>query len=115
MGYGRFFAMIATYSAALRSGADVQAPSATALSEVNSALDQVSAARSMVGARAYRLDPERDQVEANGLVREELRSALEDTDVSAAITELQKTLTILQATQSSFARLSDLSLFNYLS
>ncbi|MCH4894152.1 MULTISPECIES: flagellar hook-associated protein FlgL [unclassified Sphingomonas] len=109
------FAMIATYSAALRSGADVQAPSATALSEVNSALDQVSAARSMVGARAYRLDLERDQVEANGLVREELRSALEDTDVSAAITELQKTLTILQATQSSFARLSDLSLFNYLS
>ena len=46
--------------------------------------------------------------------REELRSSLEDVDVTAAITELQKTMTILNATQSSFAKMASLSLFNYL-
>ena len=46
--------------------------------------------------------------------RETERSGLEDTDVTAAITELQKTMTVLQATQASFSKLSSLSLFDYL-
>ena len=46
--------------------------------------------------------------------REATRSALEDTDVTAAITNLQKTMTILQATQASFTKLASLSLFDYL-
>jgi flagellar hook-associated protein 3 FlgL len=40
--------------------------------------------------------------------------ALEDTDVTTAVTQLQKTLTILQATQASFTKLTSLSLFDYL-
>ena len=34
--------------------------------------------------------------------------------MTATITELQKTLTVLQATQASFSKLTQLSLFNYL-
>ena len=45
---------------------------------------------------------------------EAARSAIEDVDVSQAITDLQKTMTVLQATQASFSKLSGLSLFNYL-
>ena len=39
---------------------------------------------------------------------------MEDTDITSAVTELQKTLTILQATQASFTKLTGLSLFDYL-
>ena len=46
--------------------------------------------------------------------RTELRSSLEDVDVTQAYTELSKTMTILTATQTSFSKLSQLSLFNYL-
>ena len=46
--------------------------------------------------------------------RESDRTELEDTDLSAAITELQKQMTILSATQASFSKLSSLSLFAYL-
>ena len=46
--------------------------------------------------------------------REAERSGLEDTDITKAIVDLQKASTILQATQSSLTRLSQLSLFDYL-
>ena len=46
--------------------------------------------------------------------REITRSSIEDTDVTQAITELQKTMTILSAAQASFTKLSNLSLFDYL-
>ena len=46
--------------------------------------------------------------------REITRQSIEDVDVTQAITDLQKTMTILSAAQSSFSKLSSLSLFNYL-
>jgi len=46
--------------------------------------------------------------------REETRTAIEDTDIPTAVAELQKTLTVLQATQASFSKLTGMSLFDYL-
>ncbi|MGV2481572.1 UNVERIFIED_CONTAM: flagellar biosynthesis protein FlgL, partial [Salmonella enterica subsp. enterica serovar Weltevreden] len=42
------------------------------------------------------------------------RGTLEGVDIQSAVLELQKTMTTLQATQASFARLTQLSVFDYL-
>ncbi|WP_231621690.1 flagellar hook-associated protein FlgL [Sphingomonas sp. 37zxx] len=78
------------------------------------ALDAVSATRASVGARGFRLDIEMGRLADVKLDRETTRSGIEDIDVSAAIIELQKTMTVLQAAQGSFTKLSGLSLFDYL-
>lgn len=109
------FAIITKFAAALDVGL---ATNPTAAAEANgalkTALDQVTGVRSSVGVRGARLDLESERLTETQSNREADRSALEDTDVTAAITELQKTLTVLQATQTSFSRLSQLSLFDVL-
>lgn len=78
------------------------------------AVNQISAMRGSLGARSTRLDLQASQATDAATAREATRSSLEDTDVTTAITQLQKTMTILQATQASFTKLSSLSLFDYL-
>ena len=82
--------------------------------QVQDAGTQVSDVQASLGARGARLDLVATQIKDAGIDREAARSSLEDTDVTAAITQLQKTMTVLQATQASFTRLSSLSLFDYL-
>jgi flagellar hook-associated protein 3 FlgL len=108
------FAVLADFTAALEAGGDVKAAADAALAGVKGALESTTLARASAGARAARLELDADRLTAAGEAREEVRSDLEDTDVTAAVTELQKTLTILQATQASFTKLSGLSLFDYL-
>lgn len=109
------FAILQGLAAAIRTGGTTsQAASSEALTTLQSAIGQVAATRASVGARGARLDLEAERLSNIGVEREEARAALEDVDVAASITELQKTLTILQATQSSFTKLTSLSLFDYL-
>ncbi len=82
--------------------------------DVQASLKQISTVRSSLGARATRVDIEESRSKDAATAREIDRTALEDTDIAAAITDLQRTMTILQATQASFTKLSSLSLFNYL-
>ena len=42
-------------------------------------------------------------------------SNIEDLDYSEAVTKMQKDMLALQATQSSFSKISNLTLFNYIS
>ncbi len=106
------FALLSDFATALEAGGTVN--SASTADGMKAALDQVGAVRASIGARGARLDIETTRIEDATLSRALDRSALEDTDVSAAIIELQKTSTILQATQASLSRLSQLSLFDYL-
>lgn len=108
--FGDMFASLTAMAAALRDGN----PPEGAVDAVSGALESVSASRASVGARAFRLDMEMSRLADVKIDREATRSGIEDLDMSAAITELQKTLTILQATQGSFTKLSGLSLFDYL-
>ena len=85
-----------------------------ALDKVNAATDQVSIVQASVGARAARVDLQETLQDNVSASREELRSSLEDTDLTSAAAEFAKTMTILNATQSSFSKLSQLSLFSYL-
>lgn len=75
---------------------------------------QTTQAQASVGARAVRVDLQAAYFTQVGTDREAARSDMEDVDVTTAITELQKTMTILSATQASFSKLSQLSLFDYI-
>ena len=105
------FAAVQAIADALTDGAGIEDDSVDAL---DASLDQIGTARASFGARGARLDLELDRLKDLAVDREAERSSLEDADVEQTIVELQKTMTVLQATQASFSRLSQLSLFNYL-
>jgi flagellar hook-associated protein 3 FlgL len=114
-GESDMFAIIAGLAAALQSDTASSADAASdAIDDLTGALDQVSNARASIGARAYRMDFEAERLADVAISRESARAGLEDADPTTAIAELQKTLTVLQATQASFTKISQLSLFDYL-
>ena len=96
---------------ALEAGGMPDAADTKALEDISK---QAVAAQSSVGARAVRVEMQAAYFTSAAIEREDVRSGIEDTDVTVAITELQKTMTILSATQASFSKLSGLSLFDYL-
>jgi flagellar hook-associated protein 3 FlgL len=108
------FAIISKLAAAISAGGNISGAVAEATDGIAAAQSQVASVHGSVGARAARLDLVSDQLTDTAANREIDRSALEDTNVTEAITELQKTMTILSATQASFTKLSQLSLFDYL-
>ncbi|MBL7344927.1 hypothetical protein, partial [Escherichia coli] len=55
-----------------------------------------------------------DRLTSVAETREATRSGIEDTDIPTAVASLQKTLTVLQATQASFSKLTSVSLFDYI-
>ena len=108
------FAVLSSLISALNAGGNVSAATGSAATGLKAALTQVSNVQGSVGARAARLDIVASQATDAAAARETDRVGLEDTDISTAITELQKTMTVLQATQASFTKLGQLSLFDYL-
>ena len=106
--------VLSDLAATLQGGGAIGTEVSDAITDLQTAADLVNTAGSSIGARAARVELEQSSQSAAATERESLRSGLEDTDVTAAITELQKTITTLQATQASFSKLSSLSLFDYL-
>ncbi|WP_341209466.1 flagellin [uncultured Sphingomonas sp.] len=111
---GDTLAILSQLAAALQGGDTTGESARGALDKINSATDQVSIVQASVGARAARVELQQTLQENVSADREELRSSLEDTDMTATAAEFAKTMTILNATQSSFSKLSQLSLFSYL-
>lgn len=109
------FSILTNLASALDTGGSTaDAAASSAGDALNAALSHVSDAQASVGARETRLTLVGSAMTDMAVTRETQRSSLEDTDVTQAITDLQKTMTILQATQASFTKLSSLSLFDYL-
>lgn len=111
---GDTLAILSQLASALQAGDQTGESARNLLDKVNSATDQVSIVQASVGARAARVELQQTLQENVSADREELRSSLEDTDMTATAAEFAKTMTILTATQSSFSKLSQLSLFSYL-
>ncbi len=111
---GNILATISALATALRGTADTSAIAGTTGDALQVANDQAASMQASLGARAARVDLEAGHLKDVATDREATRTALEDVDVTDTITELQKTMTILQATQASFSKLSQLSLFDYL-
>jgi flagellar hook-associated protein 3 FlgL len=88
------------------------------LREVIGALDQalnnVLATRATIGGRLRELDSLQATGEELGLQYKNSLSKIQDTDYIQAVTDLNKQQLALQASQQSFARVSQLSLFDYL-
>ncbi|MGN6278193.1 MAG: flagellar hook-associated protein FlgL [Sphingomonas sp.] len=108
------FSVLTTLADALDAPGSPVTAASSATDSLKAALDNVANSQASLGARNARLTMVSTAMTDAGVTRETQRSALEDTDVTTAITELQKTMTILQATQASFTKLSSLSLFDYL-
>ena len=86
----------------------------TALGTLDTALDTVSTQQAIVGARLQWVDTASANHAAAGDQRTQNESTIGGTDLTTTIANLQNTMTILQASQASFAKLSSLSLFDQL-
>lgn len=111
---GDTLASIADFVAVLRGTGSVDAAAATAVTALAAGDERVATVRASLGARAARVELDQATVKQAGIDREALRSGLEDADITTTIAELQKTMTILSATQASFTKLQGLNLFDYL-
>ncbi|MBS1197004.1 MAG: flagellar hook-associated protein 3 [Proteobacteria bacterium] len=81
---------------------------------VDQALDNVSRIRSQVGSRLNDLDALTDVSENNKLQYSGKLSDLQDLDYAKAISDFTKKQMQLEAAQATFAKTSQLSLFNYI-
>lgn len=93
--------------------AAIQAASG-ALASLDAGLDKVTTAQTVIGARLNWVDLMNERrVSTTERVTQE-RSTVGGADIAVTMTRLQETLTVLEATQASFVRLSGLSLFSML-
>ena len=77
-------------------------------------VDRIAAARGSLGARLARLETEDDRIAKGRLAADGDLSKLEDLDMAAAIARLQRLVTVMQAAQASFSRVTSLSLWDQL-
>ena len=68
----------------------------------------------MVGARLNWIDLNTERQIQTGQLRAEEEAKVGGTDLTLAVSQLQQTMTVLEASQASFARLAALSLFDVL-
>ncbi|MBM3927835.1 MAG: flagellar hook-associated protein 3 [Sphingomonadales bacterium] len=107
---GDMFSIVKSLSDKLKTGVPVTDDTV----DIQSAMTSVLNAQTSIGARGARLELEKTRLEDLALTRETERSSIEDVDIAATITELKKVMTVLDATQASFGKLTSLNLFNYL-
>jgi flagellar hook-associated protein 3 FlgL len=110
------FTTIQKLIAALRSGGSTARVNGlnNALTDLDQALQQALSQRADVGTRLREIDASNSAGEQAGLQYQSARSTLQDTDYAKAISDLTREQLTLQAAQQSFAKVSQLSLFDYL-
>lgn len=84
------------------------------LDTLGSGLDAITTAQSVVGSRLAWIELTSDRRTAMDELRAGEEADTGGTDLAAAVTKLQETMTVLQASQASFAKLAGLSLFDVL-
>jgi len=104
------FEIVQTIANKLNAG---ESPSGS-LTDLTSAADHINGFHAITGARLARINSTTESIQSDMLATKTRLSSLEDTDVEKAITDLKQKMTSLDAAQSSFVRISNLSLFNYL-
>ncbi len=107
------FAVIGTLAATLSSGTgDPTAAANEALGAMNAGLEKITTTQTVLGARMNWVDLNIERYQRQGEMRANEQSVIGSTDVSSAITQLQQMMTVLEASQASFVKLANLSLFN---
>lgn len=87
---------------------------ANTLENLDFAIENISTARSEIGARLNLTDNMKDQHADNKLAAQDIRSEISDLDYAEAVSRLQFEEYILQATQQTFSITSQLRLFDFL-
>ena len=85
-----------------------------ALGDIDQAIGNVLTVRTTVGTRQNSLDSADQESESAKLVLQRTLSEVEDLDLTDAISKLTFEITTLEAVQATFARVQQLSLFNFL-
>ncbi|MBD3768166.1 MAG: hypothetical protein IE928_09525, partial [Gammaproteobacteria bacterium] len=84
------------------------------LAEIDTSLEAIRNTQADVGTRLQRIDMQNQMNEEFKVGLTETLSQLRDQDLVSGIDSYQKILTSLQLSQQTFAKLSELSLFNYI-
>lgn len=95
-------------------GPAAQAAAKTSLDTLATALDQVTTAQTVVGSRLTWIDLNTERQTAMSTTRNSEEADIGGTDTATAMVRLQELTTVLQASQASFTRLANLSLFDVL-
>lgn len=85
-----------------------------ALRDTTAGIDRLADQRATFGSRMAQVDTETDRLKALETTMTTAKSNLESLDVAAAIVQLKSAMTLLDASQQSFAQIKKLSLFSYL-
>ncbi|MBH0056472.1 flagellar hook-associated protein FlgL [Pseudoalteromonas sp. SWXJZ94C] len=107
-------ALITGLNDATLEGDDFQQVLADGVVQLQNASEQVVFTQASLGGRMNALDRVTDSNAALDIQNQSNRSSLIEVDMAAAISELTKQETALQASQATFGRLSNLSLFDYI-
>ena len=84
------------------------------LGELDTLLGGVSMARANIGSGLKGIDQQTGVIEDTVLNLKTTLSSVEDLDYASAITKMNQQMLSLEAAQSSFAKISQLNLFNYI-
>ena len=111
-----FFTGMEKFIDVLRSGDSdaLEGAIADALNVIDSTLDGVNKSLTTVGSQLNSLDAAADTNEDRQLTNKALQGSLEDLDYVEAVTRLSVEQTILAASQQGYAKINQMSLFNYI-
>ncbi|WP_291492153.1 flagellar hook-associated protein FlgL [Desulfurella sp.] len=84
------------------------------ITNIQNSLSQVDANRSVIGAYEQRMQLAQKRIENTSLSNAQTLSNLQDANYAKVISDYQREITIMQALLQSFAKINQLSLFNYI-
>lgn len=94
---------------------DRQQAARDGMSALEVGLDTITTGQTVIGSRLNWIELTGDRRTNLGELRATEQDKIGGTDLATAISELQQTMTVLEASQASFTKLAGLSLFNMLS
>lgn len=114
-GMGDLFTALGTLAAALKTGDAAGATVAgDTLAALDAGLDRLAVAQASVGTRLGAIETATERRTVRGELIAAEQATIGGTDLALTISRLQHTLTVLEASQTGFAKLANLSLFNLL-
>lgn len=109
------FEVLGALAAALAAGGAGATGAATAaIGALDAGLERITTAQTVIGTRQAWVETIDDRRVQTGELLAQDKASVGGTDLASTITRLQQSLTVLEASQASFVRLSGLSLFNLL-
>ena len=108
------FAVVKDLAGALVTGTDPAQSARDAMGSLDVGLETITTRQTVVGTRLNWIDLNVERQTQMAELRSQEEAEVGGTDLSEAVSKLQQTMTVLEASQASFARLSALSLFDFL-